>query len=120
MTARLSLSKSKTRSFGVGNREGHDASAYYSRQLHLAYHTTSITQDFVNQLEQANTIHCADARDMHHLPDNSIALAFTSPPYNVGKDYDEDLDLPTYLSLIQAVAYEVYRTLIPGGRYVIN
>ena len=57
---------------------------------------------------------------MHHLPDNSIALAFTLPPYNVGKEYDDDLPLAEYLVLIRDVGYEVYRVLRPGGRYVIN
>jgi modification methylase len=53
-------------------------------------------------------------------PDASVALAFTSPPYNVGKDYDLDLSLSDYLALIGRVAAEVYRVLVPGGRYVVN
>ena len=54
------------------------------------------------------------------LPDESVALAFTSPPYNVGKDYEADLTLEQYLALIGRVGREVYRVLKPGGRYVIN
>jgi len=54
------------------------------------------------------------------IPDNSVALAFTSPPYNVGKDYDENMSLDGYLGLIQNVGREVYRVLRPGGRYVVN
>jgi site-specific DNA-methyltransferase (adenine-specific) len=57
---------------------------------------------------------------MDELPDNAIALAFTSPPYNVGKEYDEDMSLTAYLELIDRVGREVYRTLRPGGRYLIN
>jgi len=57
---------------------------------------------------------------MHHIPDNAIALAFTSPPYNVGKEYDHNLGLTEYLGLIARVGAEVYRVLKPGGRYVIN
>lgn len=57
---------------------------------------------------------------MHQIPDGSIALVCTSPPYNVGKDYDDDLDLEEYLELIKQIAQEVYRVLKPGGRYVIN
>ena len=49
-----------------------------------------------------------------------MALAFTSPPYNVGKDYDHDMSLDDYLELIERVAAEVYRVLRPGGRYVVN
>ena len=57
---------------------------------------------------------------MTAIPDNSVALAFTSPPYNVGKDYDDDLSLQAYFDLIRNVGSEVYRVLRPGGRYVIN
>jgi site-specific DNA-methyltransferase (adenine-specific) len=38
----------------------------------------------------------------------------------VGKEFDEDLGLVEYLTLIANVATEVYRVLTPGGRYVIN
>jgi len=54
------------------------------------------------------------------LPDSSVALAFTSPPYNVGKEYDVDATLVEYLGLIRTVGTEVYRVLKPGGRYVVN
>ncbi|MDI6870856.1 MAG: site-specific DNA-methyltransferase [Bacillota bacterium] len=57
---------------------------------------------------------------MRHIPDGSVGLALTSPPYNAGKDFDEDLDLPKYLNLIKRVADEVFRVLRPGGRYVVN
>ena len=44
----------------------------------------------------------------------------TSPPYNVGKDYDDDLSQEEYILLLQDVMQEVYRILIPGGRACIN
>lgn len=67
-----------------------------------------------------NRVYCQSSNSMPQIPDNSIALVCTSPPYNVGKDYDDDLDLEEYLELIKQVGQEVYRVLIPGGRYVIN
>jgi site-specific DNA-methyltransferase (adenine-specific) len=44
----------------------------------------------------------------------------TSPPYNVGKEYDEDLTLGEYLRFLRLVWKEVYRVLVPGGRACIN
>jgi len=44
----------------------------------------------------------------------------TSPPYNVGKEYDKDFTLEEYLSFLKAVWKEVYRVLVPGGRACIN
>jgi site-specific DNA-methyltransferase (adenine-specific) len=57
---------------------------------------------------------------MRELPDQSVHLMVTSPPYNVGKDYDEDLTLREYLTFLRNVWKEVYRTLVPGGRACIN
>lgn len=68
----------------------------------------------------ANKLYCHSSEHMAHIPDNSVGLAFTSPPYNVGKEYDDDTSLGEYLELISRVGREVYRVLRPGGRYVVN
>ena len=70
--------------------------------------------------EWTDRIYCHDSQQLNQIPDRSVALAFTSPPYNVGKDYDDDMDMASYLALIQNVGAEVYRVLKPGGRFVIN
>ncbi len=57
---------------------------------------------------------------MSHLPDNSTHLMITSPPYNVGKEYDQDLSLDGYFDLIEAVLAQTYRVLVDGGRACIN
>ena len=57
---------------------------------------------------------------MNELPDNSVHLMITSPPYNVSKEYDDDLSLNEYLDLLNTVWKETYRVLIPGGRACIN
>ena len=44
----------------------------------------------------------------------------TSPPYNVGKVYDEDLNLDEYRSFLSKVMTEIYRVLVPGGRFCLN
>src|SRR5690606_28328026 len=61
---------------------------------------------------------CHISQDMYHVPDVTVALACTSPPYNVGKKYDEDLPLNEYLHFITGVGRDVDRELRPGGRYV--
>jgi site-specific DNA-methyltransferase (adenine-specific) len=57
---------------------------------------------------------------MNQLPDNCVALMVTSPPYNVGKEYDEDLGLDEYLDLLSRVFTETYRVIEPGGRVAVN
>ena len=67
-----------------------------------------------------DTVYQASSENMEALPDNSIHLMVTSPPYNVGKEYDEDLTLGDYLAFLRRVWEEVHRTLVPGGRACIN
>ena len=67
-----------------------------------------------------NKIYCHTSEAMIHVPGNSVALGFTSPPYNSGKDFDDDLSMEDYFNLISRVGSEIYRVLKPGGRYVIN
>jgi site-specific DNA-methyltransferase (adenine-specific) len=57
---------------------------------------------------------------MDLLPDSCIHLMVTSPPYNVRKDYDEDLTLEEYLAMLARVFRETYRMLVPGGRACVN
>ena len=64
--------------------------------------------------------HCHSSEDMHELPDRSVHLMVTSPPYNVGKEYDEDLSLEEYIDLLTKVMTETYRVLVVGGRACIN
>jgi DNA modification methylase len=57
---------------------------------------------------------------MSEIPDYSIHLMVTSPPYNVKKEYDEDLSLSEYRALLKTVFKETYRVLVTGGRACIN
>ena len=115
--------KTKTSSFGVSKREGHDSSDFYNRSMFDTLQVP-LPLEAVNLVvppltDWADKIYCLSSENMP-IPDNSIALAFTSPPYNVGKDYDDNMTLEDYLGLIQRVGQDVYRVLKPGGRYVIN
>lgn len=118
----------KTRSFGSSRREAHDASPFYQRNLYLdpaavavqaAVKERSALPRLAPTSSPLDDILCQSAERLP-LPEDCVALAFTSPPYNVGKDYDADLSLAQYLALIRQVAGEVYRVLKPGGRYVVN
>lgn len=120
------MARTRTSSFGASAREAHDSSAFYARSLYRAGATAAAPHAVALPEAPAapvtgweNRLYCQSAEQMP-LPDASIALAFTSPPYNVGKEYDDDLSLDAYLGLISRVAHEVYRVLAPGGRYVIN
>ena len=68
----------------------------------------------------ANTILPVSAEKMDALPDCSVHLMVTSPPYNVGKEYDEDLTLAQYREFLRTVMGEVHRVLVPGGRVCFN
>ena len=97
------VKRSKTSSFGTVTREGHDSRAFYGKRLYEDLRNGSQGVGGIpwrHTPEQVDVIHCADARDMHHLPDNSVHLMITSPPYNVGKDYDDDLSLSEYRDLL--------------------
>jgi site-specific DNA-methyltransferase (adenine-specific) len=70
--------------------------------------------------EFLNKVFCKSSEKMEELPDNSVHLMVTSPPYNVGKEYDENLTLREYRSFLKMVWSEVKRVLVPGGRVCIN
>jgi len=120
------MAKTKTSTFGTGKREGHDSSAYYKRKMHKGIFGEPLPDKELKKIvtsppgDWSNQVYNQSSESMNQIPDNSIGLAFTSPPYNVGKDYDDDLQFEEYLTLIEKVGYEVYRTLKPGGRFVIN
>jgi site-specific DNA-methyltransferase (adenine-specific) len=61
-----------------------------------------------------------DARDMSQIPDASVQLMITSPPYNVTKTYDQNLTLKEYLELLERVLRETYRVLKTTGFAAIN
>ena len=116
------MRRSKTSAFGTTSRIGHDARKFYAQRLYRDIEATSAGEVLTdeNLPEQLNVIHCADSRSMQHLPDRSVHLMITSPPYNVGKEYDQDLSLKEYIELLTSVLCEVYRVLVNGGRMCVN
>lgn len=114
--------KTKTSSFGSPGRIGHDASAFYGARLYADLPRDQPVAHAENRIGEAvlDRILNVSAESMADLPDSSVHLMVTSPPYNVGKDYDEDLSLGEYLEMLKRVWSEVFRVLVPGGRACIN
>jgi len=49
------------------------------------------------------------------VPDESVQLVITSPPYNLGKSYEKPKELEEYLEAIQPVLDQIVRVLSPKG-----
>lgn len=112
----------ETSSFGVSAREGHNADKFYQSNLYKGIELVEVDNNVVNQIDNStiNKIYAHSSEKMIELPDNSVHLMITSPPYNVTKEYDQNLTLTQYLTLIENVMIETYRVLVNGGRACIN
>lgn len=111
----------KTSSFGTKGRVAHDSSKFYNSKLYKEIKNNNsdiIVNEFPNEL--LNTIIASSCENMKDIPNNSLHLMITSPPYNVSKEYDNDLSLEEYLSLLKNCFTETYRVLVDGGRACIN
>lgn len=111
----------KTSSFGTKGRVNHDSSKFYDSKLYKEIKNKDldiVVNDFPNEL--LNTIIEDSCENMKDIPNNSLHLMITSPPYNVSKEYDDDLSLNEYLNLLKNCFKETYRVLINGGRACVN
>jgi DNA modification methylase len=116
--------RTTTSNFGVSRRESHDASGFYGR------FEPPVLDDDATVLPPKpvdEPFVCGDARNMHTLEENSVALVVTSPPYFAGKQYEEELErdgVPSsyleYLELLADVFTDCVRVLEPGGRIAAN
>jgi len=73
---------------------------------------------------ELNKIYCMSCLDgIDSLDDNSIDLVFTSPPYNVGIDYDvhnDKMNIDEYYDFIGLWFKKLYRVMKNSGRVAIN
>ncbi len=116
-----------TSAFGVGRREGHDASDFYRR-----FAAPVVSDD-------DGVCHPADRRgvdqiflgDIRNRPDSpapsSVALVVTSPPYYSGKEYETAIgeghvpaSYTDYLAMLTGVFGACVDALEPGGRIAVN
>ena len=107
--------------FGTTNRVGHRSDSFYNRKIFKKTNGAA-KLELENSVPKSklNHIYNHSSEDMKELPNNSVHLMVTSPPYNVGKDYDEDKTEHEFRSMLRSVFKEIYRTLVPGGRACIN
>ncbi len=74
--------------------------------------------EFINKIITGDVL-----ETLKKIPDSSVHLVITSPPYNVGKDYDahnDRMDYSGYLDWLNKVWLEVNRVLVSGGRFCLN
>ncbi len=111
-----------TSTFGSPGRINHDSSQFYNSRLYEGLHSKVSINENENALPQEILNHhfCHSSESMFELPDNSVHLMITSPPYNVTKAYDNDLSLNEYLALLKSIWQETFRVLCTGGRACIN
>jgi site-specific DNA-methyltransferase (adenine-specific) len=112
----------ETSAFGTPGRISHDSSRFYNSRMYgdltlpddVPYAETPVPPNILDR------VLCKSSESMDDLPDSSIHLMVTSPPYNAQKEYDQDLSLPEYMQILECVWRETYRVLVPGGRACIN
>jgi len=119
-----------TASFGAGRRESHDSSAFYARfNPPVVSDSTNVVAP--DQRPCEDLILCGTAEQTlggdEHVKDDSVALVVTSPPYFVGKSYEEAMgtghvpaEYEDHLSDLHRVFELCVRKLEPGGRIAVN
>lgn len=89
------------------------ASKTTKKQKDNTYYVSPLKHDL---LINGDAISC-----LKRLPQNSIDLVFTSPPYyNAKTEYSEFLTYDKYLEFIKRMVEETTRVLIPGKFFVID
>ena len=88
-------------------------------KLHLINNEVMKTiNDFIDKIIEGDA-----SNVLREIPDNSIHLIITSPPYNVGINYhnhNDQMDKKEYLNKLKDIFSQCYRILVKGGRLAIN
>ncbi len=125
--ARRPARATSTSPFGVGRREGHDASAFY-RRFDVPVLSDDDTVCASEDRHDLDRLHLGDIRNLRStFQPNSVALVVTSPPYYSGKEYEAAIGeghVPAsyndYLSMLSGVFATCMEALEPGGRIAVN
>jgi len=91
---------------------------YYANDNNFSTENNNFPQEFENK------IICGDSSViLKNIPNNSVDLIFTSPPYNFGLDYESNGDAhhwEKYFNKLFSVFDECIRVLKYGGRIIVN
>lgn len=86
---------------------------------------TVVGQHTIDELPTVHRLVQGDARDLSFIPDASIHLVATSPPYWTLKRYNDSegqmghiAEYDRFLAELNRVWAEAFRVLVPGGRLV--
>ncbi len=74
----------------------------------------SISENFSQKADVV--LHCGDSFEfLKTIPDNTISLVISSPPYNIGKEYEKKTAIEEYLLRQKLLITEIYRILKEDG-----
>ena len=78
-------------------------------------------KEFIGEFE-LNKIYCMDCLEgLKKIPDNSVDLVVTDPPYNIGKDFENDnLSKEDFLEWSKKWIKELNRVVDVGGAIYIT
>lgn len=65
-------------------------------------------------------IYCADATDLLPKLREQIHLTVTSPPYNIGKEYEKVMPLSEYVEWTKSWTQQVHNATTPSGAFWLN
>ena len=65
-------------------------------------------------------VYIKDSRDMSELPNKSVHMVLSSPPYNVGVEFEKGIPFDEHLEMVKDVLKECARVLVPGGVIALN
>lgn len=95
-----------------------------SSNMHREKDLLNIVQDCLGKPAcsgEGYSIYCADCiPTLNRLPENLFSLTVTSPPYNIGKEYESKLPLEEYLAWCESWIKQVYRTTRNDGSFWLN
>ena len=68
-----------------------------------------------NSSDSAVILEGDSSQTLQTIPNDTVQLIITSPPYNIGKEYEESVSLEKYLNNIDPILKEISRILHPQG-----